>query len=82
MRQFNLKHGFLVPHPDDDDRSNPGRTIYPEPMRMAEPGWKHRNYEAGEYVARREDEVTDDELWAAREWLRHVEAGRIGGKRD
>jgi hypothetical protein len=81
IRQFNLKDGTLVPHPDADDRANPGRTIYPEPMRMAEPNWTQRNYASGESVQRREDDVTDDELRAAREWLAHVEAGRIGGRR-
>ena len=33
---------------------------------------------AGAGEQRRESDVTDDELRAAREWLRHVEAGRIG----
>jgi hypothetical protein len=79
MRQFSLKHGTLVPHPDADDRTQPGRMIYPEPMRMAEPGWVERNTASGETVQRRESDVTDEELRAAREWLAHVEAGRIGG---
>ena len=39
----------------------------PWPQPLAQPG-----------AQRREDEVADDELRAARDWLRHVEAGRIG----
>ena len=77
MRQFDLKHGWLVPNPGNES-ADPGRTIYPEPMRMAEHGWAQRS-STGESVQRREDHVTDEERDAAREWLRHVEAGRIGG---
>jgi len=80
MRSFNLKDGTVVPHPANEDRTSPGRTIHPEPMRMAEEGWVQRNW-TGESVQRREDHVTDEERDAAREWLRHVEAGRIGGGR-
>ena len=80
MRQFNLKGEWLVPHaPNDEDA--PGRTIYPEPLRMTEPGWVQRNRSQSEFVQRRECDVEDDQLRAAREWLAHVEAGRIGGKR-
>jgi len=78
VRQFDLKHGWLVPNPGNES-ADPGRTIYPEPMRMAEDGWVHNT--PSESVQRREDHVTDEELDAAREWLRHVEAGRIGGPR-
>ena len=45
---------------------------------MAEQGW-FRNRHA-ESVQRREDHLTDEEQWAAREWLRHVEAGRTRKK--
>ena len=76
IRSFSLKDGTVVPNPENESE-NPGRTIYPEPMRMAEQGW-FRNRHA-ESVQRREDHLTDEEQWAAREWLRHVEAGRIGG---
>ncbi|HXS50842.1 MAG TPA: hypothetical protein VN713_12065 [Sphingomicrobium sp.] len=76
MRRFNLKGEWLVPHPPNESDA-PGRTITPEPTRMAEQGW-FRNRHA-ESVQRREDHLTDEEQWAAREWLRHVEAGRIGG---
>ena len=76
MRQFSLKHGWLVPHPVEPE-SAPGRTIYPEPMRMAEPGWVPRNW-SGETVVRREDEVSQEEYDAAREWLWHLEAGAEG----
>jgi hypothetical protein len=79
IRSFSLKDGTVVPNPYDQDRANPGRTIYPEPMRMAEQGWVHNT--PSESVQRREDHVTDEELETAREWLRHVEAGRIGGPR-
>ena len=89
MRQFDLKHGWLVPNPGNES-ADPGRTIYPEAMRMAEDGWDRRAQPVrgtgehgderarSESVQRREDHVTDEELDAAREWLRHVEAGRIG----
>ena len=106
MRSFNLKHGTAVPHPANEDRTNPGRTMDPEPMRMAEPGWIAarsgsggsastgiRNW-TGESVQRREalrtqpvrgtgenEEVTDEERDAAREWLRHVRLGGLGGAR-
>jgi hypothetical protein len=76
MRQFNLKGEWLVAHPENES-DVPGRRIHPEPMRMAEPAWVQRNW-SGESVQRREDHATDEELDAAREWLRHVEAGRIG----
>jgi hypothetical protein len=42
MRQFNLKHGWLVEHPNNRDDA-PGRTIHPEPLRLAEPNWRGRN---------------------------------------
>lgn len=80
MRRFNLKGEWLVPHPENEHRA-PGRTIYPEPMRMAEPGWVKQNWKQGETVVRREGEVEDEEERAAREWLAHVEAGRIGGSK-
>src|SRR6185437_9314151 len=74
MRRFNLKGEWLVPHPPNESAA-PGRTITPEPMRMAEPGRVYRP--TGESVQLREDQVTDEEMEAAREWLRHVEDGRI-----
>ena len=90
MRSFNLKDCTVVSHPANDDSTHPGRTIRPEPMR--EPGWiaarsgsggpastGMRNW-TGESVQRRENHVTDEERDAAREWLRHVEAGRIGSR--
>ena len=55
-----------------------GRTVYPEPMREAEPGWARQAWEQGERVVRREGDVEKGERDAAREWLGHVEAGRIG----
>jgi len=39
----------------------------PHPQPLAQPGEQ-----------RREEEIEDEELRAARDWLRHVEAGRIG----
>lgn len=85
MRQFNLKHGTLVPDPVEAECA-PGRTIYPgiaddrlgQPMRIAESGWARQKWEGGETVTRPEGEVTDEEIRAAKEWLWHVEAGRIG----
>lgn len=77
MRSFNLKGEWLVPHAPNEEPA-PGRTIYPEPMRMAGPGWKGTKSAEGETVVRREGDVTDEEERAAREWLAHVEAGRIG----
>ncbi|HEX5258094.1 MAG TPA: hypothetical protein VFW35_04850 [Sphingomicrobium sp.] len=79
MRSFNLKHGTVVPHPENES-DDPGRTITSEPMRMAENGWVQQAC-GGESVQRREDHITDEEERAAREWLAHVEAGRIGGRR-
>ena len=79
MRTFSLKDGRLIDHPGDES-SHPGRTIHPEPLRMAEPGWVQHNYAQGEFVQRRDDVIEQEELDAAREWLRHVEAGRIGTK--
>ena len=89
MRQFNVKHGYLVPDPVEAE-SAPGRTIYPEPMRMAEPGWARQRgngraqtvrgtveHGHGETVMRPEGEVSDEEHAAAREWPWHVEAGRL-----
>jgi len=89
MRVLNLKHGWLVPHYADAE-SAAGRTIYPEPLRMAEPGWAREvcwngraqtvrgpvEHGDGETVMRPEGEVENDELRAAREWLWHVENGR------
>ena len=90
MRQFNLKQGWLVPDPVDAECA-PGRTIHPEELRMAEPGWARQRgngraqtvrgtveHNHGETVMRPEGEVEDDELRSAREWLWHVQAGRIG----
>jgi hypothetical protein len=76
MRQFNLKHGWLVPDPVEAECA-PGRTIYPEPMRMAEPGWARQPWQGGEMVVRPEGEIEDEEHTAAREWLWHLENGRI-----
>ena len=80
MRRFNLKGEWLMPHASDES-DQPGRTIYPEPMRMAEQGWVQPSWAGGEEVVRREGDVEDEQLDAAREWLAHVEAGRIGGRR-
>jgi hypothetical protein len=52
MRIMSLKHGWLVPHASEAE-SAPGRTIYPEPMRMAEPGWAREAWQGGETVMRR-----------------------------
>jgi hypothetical protein len=79
MRRFNLKGEWLMPHGPNDEAA-PGRVIYPEPMRMAERGWVQRNWGGGETVQRREDDVTDEEMRAVREWLAHVDAGRIGSR--
>jgi hypothetical protein len=76
MRQFDLKHGYLVPDPVEAE-SAPGRTIYPEPMRMAEPGWARQSWQGEEVMMRPEGEVEDEELHAAKEWLWHLENGRI-----
>jgi hypothetical protein len=77
MRSFNLKGEWLVEDPLNES-PDPGRTIYPEKLRMAEPGWVARNWVPHEMEVRRECEVSDVEFEAARDWLRHVEAGRIG----
>jgi hypothetical protein len=77
MRQFNLKHGWLVEHPNNRDDA-PGRTIHPEPMRLAEPNWRGPNHAPGEREVRRECDAEDEELQAAREWLWHLENGRLG----
>jgi len=69
----------LVPNDYNDD-PNPGRTIHPEPMRLAEPGWAQPLTVPG--VQRRERDVEDEELEHARAWLAHLEAGRIGGPPD
>ena len=81
MRRFNLKGEWLVPHAGDESDA-PGRTIYPEGLRRAEGGWKGPNFAGGERVARREGDVEEDQLRAAREWLWHLENGRIGPKRQ
>jgi hypothetical protein len=44
---------------------------------MAEPGWAQANYAARESAVRREGDVEREELDAAREWLRHLEAGGL-----
>ena len=80
IRTFSLKDGRLIDRPENES-SHPGRTTYPEPLRMAEGGWVQRNYAQAEFVQRREDVIEQEEHDAAREWLRHVEAGRIGGRR-
>lgn len=80
MRQFNLKGEWLVPHAPNESAA-PGRTIYPEGLRMAEPGWKGPNYTVGERVVPNESHVEADQHRAAREWLWHLENGRIGGRR-
>lgn len=66
MRKINLKGEWLMPHAANES-DHPGRTIYPEPMRMAEPGWKGANHAASETVVRREGDVTDEAERAARE---------------
>lgn len=61
-------------------------TVQGQPLRMSpfdlaqdgKPGWVQRNSSQSEFVQRRECDVEDDQLRAAREWLAHVEAGRIG----
>jgi len=83
-----------VVHRDDAEAMLPGRTIHPEGEalrradRRAQPvrgtgehddGWVQRNWNESEFEQRREGVVEDKEYDAAREWLRHVEAGRIGG---
>jgi len=78
MRQFDLKQGWLIEHPNNREDA-PGRTIHPEPMRLAEPGWRGPNHGSGEHVASRECDIEDEQHRAAREWLWHVENGRIGG---
>lgn len=85
VRLFNLKGELLIEHRPNDDPL-PGRMIYPEPMRMAsfaaaqdrKRGWVRQNFGPSEEVMRREDVVEDEMLAAAREWMEHVEAGRIG----
>jgi hypothetical protein len=67
---------YLVPNDFNDDPS-PGRTLHLEQLRRAEPGWSGPAW-AGESVVRREGDVEDEEMRAAKEWLAHVEAGRIG----
>ena len=81
MRQFNLKGEWLIPHAPNES-NDPGRTIHPEGLRMAEGGFKGPNTAPGERVVQNESNVEDDQHRAAREWLRHVEAGRIGPKRS
>ena len=90
MKSFNLKGEWLVPHAPNDEQA-PGRTIYPEPLLMAEPEWDRRSQpvrgtgahgderKQREFAVRREGDVEDEEMRAAREWLAHVEAGRTGG---
>lgn len=77
MRRFNLKGEWLIDHPQNRDDA-PGRTIHPEGLRLAEPGWRGPNHAPGEQLVRRECDIDDEELRAAREWLWHVENGRIG----
>jgi hypothetical protein len=74
------KDVHVVPNPYNES-SKPGRVITPwsEYLRSGEPGWKGPNYKPRERVVPR-DEPTDEELGAAREWLAHVEARRIGGQ--
>ena len=69
-----MPNEHLIPNPYSGDAS-PGRAIHPEPLRLAEPGWPRPHWASGEIVQRREGDVTADERAAAREWLRHVEAG-------
>ena len=64
---------YLVSNGYNDD-SNPGRTITPEPMRLAEPGWAQPVWGGGEAVQRRERDVEDEELEHARAWLAHLQA--------
>jgi hypothetical protein len=72
--------GAGLKSPTNEVRRNAcgGRTIYPEAMRMAETGWARQAWDGGETVMRREGEVSDEEHAAAREWLWHLDAGRIG----
>jgi hypothetical protein len=67
MRQFNLKGEWLAPHAANES-DDPGRTIYPEGLRMAEPGWVQQNWAQGESVVRRE--VVD--VLAGRKHLHHA----------
>ncbi|MEO7602227.1 MAG: hypothetical protein ABIS39_03040 [Sphingomicrobium sp.] len=49
-------------------KSKPTREAFPHPQPLATPG-----------LQRRTEDAEQDEIGAARAWLRHVEAGRIGG---
>ena len=77
MRQFNLKGEWLAGHPHNRC-ADPGRTIHPEPMRLAEP-WRPANHAPGEQLVSRESDVDEEQHRAAREWLWRLENGRIGG---
>jgi hypothetical protein len=68
----------LAPNPYNES-SHPGRVITPwsEYLRSGEPGWTGPNYKQRERVVPREDYV-DEQRVAAREWLGHVQAERIG----
>ena len=81
MRSFNLKGERLVPHPYDDEDA-PGRTIIPYSEYLRHGEQKGPNYVRGEHVVPRDDYVSDEQVAAAREWLWHVENGRIGPKRQ
>jgi len=76
-----MKQEHLV-HRNDAEPSLPGRTIHPdsEALRRGEPGWPQRNWHESEFEQRREGEIEAEEYDAARDWLRHVESGRIGGR--
>ena len=76
------KNVRVIPHPHNRS-SHPGRTIIPysEYLRRGELAGKRQNYRTGEYVVRQYEHGTADERRAAREWLWHVENGRIGGPR-
>ena len=69
-----MPNEYLIPNPCIEDAS-PGRTIHPEPPELAAPGWPRPSWASGETLQRREGDITADERSAAREWLRHVEAG-------
>ena len=77
MRRFDLKGEWLVEGPQNVESAR-GRVIYPAGMRMAERGGVERHWGSDALEVRRQDEVETERRRAAREWLAHVEAGRIG----
>ena len=74
-----MANEVVGPHPQRED-DQPGRRIIPHStmLQHAEPGWAQRNWTRTEFVQRPEGVLTQRECDAQRDWLRHVEAGRIG----